>query len=237
MSGDTQDKDNNLEIEATEDEVRELTEAEMTDLFWKRQVGILRSSFMNTVIIVINIIVFIYSLFAGEAFLSRFEFRSENILAGFDYYRLISSMFLHADFEHLFSNMLILFFVGANVEYDLGHIPYLILYFFAGIAGNLLSMAYDAITLEFVPSIGASGAVFGIIGAVAIIVLFGRKNLRKGSNLLMRLGLMIVLSLYNGFTASNIDNAAHIGGLLGGILFTLIITIIMRKEYTMEEWL
>ena len=209
----------------------------MTEVFWKRQASILKTSFINSVIIIINVMVFIYSIFGGEAFLSKYEFRSDYILAGYDYYRLVTSMFLHADLEHLFSNMLILFFVGANVEYDIGHISYLLLYFFSGIAGNCLSMAYDAAIMEFVPSIGASGAVFGIIGAVAIIVLFGRKNLRRGSNLMIRLGLMIILSVYNGFTTDNINNAAHIGGLLGGILFTLIITIIMRKEYSMEEWL
>ena len=230
MSDDTQRDDENYEVE-------QLTDAEMTDIFWKRQTVIIRSSFINTAIIIINIIIFAYSFFAGEAFISRFEHRSENIIAGYDYYRLVTSMFLHGDIEHLFSNMLILFFVGANIEHDLGHIPYLLLYFFSGIVGNLASTAYDAATMEFIPSIGASGAVFGVMGAVVIVVLFGRKNLRKGSNLIMRLGLMIVLSIYNGFTASNIDNAAHIGGLLGGILFTLIITVILRKKYTMEEWL
>ncbi|WP_051204378.1 rhomboid family intramembrane serine protease [Butyrivibrio sp. VCD2006] len=227
----------NIEEESIEVEITQEHQTDPVDAYWKAQAGILKSSFVNTSIIIITIIAFLYSQIAGDAFVSKFEQRSEYVAAGRELYRLITSMFLHADLEHLFSNMLILFFVGANAEHDIGHIPYLILYFFAGIAGNLLSTAYDLHIGEFIPSIGASGAVFGVIGAVAIIVLFGRKNLRRGSNLIIRLAFMIILSVYSGFTADNIDNAAHIGGLLGGALFTLIITLIMKKEYTMEEWL
>ena len=237
MSNETEKYNQDNQIESAQSEEMRAADGEMTEIFWRRQVGILRTSFVNTALIIINIIVFVYSIFGGEALLSRFEYRSDLIIAGYDYYRLVTSMVLHADAEHLFSNMLILFFVGANVEHDVGHIPYLLLYFFSGIVGNALSTLYDMYTGTFIPSIGASGAVFGVIGAVAVIVLFGRKNLKRGSNLMIRLGLMIFLSLYSGFRADNIDNAAHIGGLLGGMLFALIITLILKKEYTMEEWL
>ncbi len=214
------------------DEEREITEA-----FWNKQISILKTSYINTIIIILNIVIFIYSLAAGNTFVAKYDHRSDLLVAGLDYYRIITSMFLHSDLEHLFSNMLALFFVGANVEHDIGHIPYVILYFLSGIAGNLVSTYYDCLTGQFIPAIGASGAVFGVVGAVVVIVFFGRKKLRKGSNLMLRLGLMIALSVYSGFTADNIDNAAHIGGLIGGILITLIITIAGRKNYTMEEWL
>lgn len=237
MSDELDRKNEEDEIESIEIEGMDSKESNLTEAFWKNQIGILRSSIINSAIILINIIIFIYSLFAGEDFVSKFDLRSDYVMAGIDYYRVVTSMFFHVDFEHIFSNMLILFFVGANIEYDIGHIPYLLLYFFSGIAGNLVSIAYDVFIMEFVPSIGASGAVFGVIGAVLVVVLFGRKNLRKGSNLMVRLGLMIILSVYNGFTVDNVNNAAHIGGLLGGILITLLITLIMRKQYTLEEWL
>ncbi|WP_408069778.1 rhomboid family intramembrane serine protease [Butyrivibrio sp. JL13D10] len=231
---------NEEENKHTQDETvddSEKYEADITEAFWNRQLGIMRASYINSAIIIMNIVIFIYSMIAGESFINMFDHRSELIILGSEMYRLITSMFLHADLEHLFSNMLILFFVGANVEHDVGHIAYLFLYFLSGIIGNLSSMVYDYVSGDYIPSIGASGAVFGIIGAVAVIVLFGRNRIRKGSNLIFRLGLMIALSIYSGFTAGNIDNAAHIGGLLGGIVITLLITVIGRKKYTMEEWL
>ncbi|WP_051201060.1 rhomboid family intramembrane serine protease [Butyrivibrio sp. XPD2002] len=231
------DEERDLYKEEQREQYIEKKQEDYTEAFWNRQIGILKSSYINTIIIALNIIIFIYGFFAGGMFVDKFDHRSELILAGTDYYRLVSAMFLHADVEHLFSNMLILFFVGANVEYDLGHIPYAFLYFLSGIIGNLASTYWDYRTGNFIPAIGASGAVFGIIGAVAVIVFFGRKNLRKGSNLMVRLALMIGLSIYSGFTADNIDNAAHIGGLLGGVIIALLITIIGRKKYTMEEWL
>ncbi|WP_044957600.1 rhomboid family intramembrane serine protease [Butyrivibrio sp. LC3010] len=208
-----------------------------TEVFWNRQIGIFKTSYINTIIILLNLICFAINFVFGDSLIERFEQRSDYVLAGVQYYRLITSMFLHADLEHLFNNMLILFFVGANVEHDIGHFPYLILYFLSGLGGNLTSVAYDFLHMEFIPSIGASGAVFGIIGAVIIIVIHGRKNLKKGSNLLIRLALMVMLSVYSGFTAANVDNAAHIGGLLCGVIITFLITIISKKEYTMEEWL
>ncbi|WP_044914182.1 rhomboid family intramembrane serine protease [Butyrivibrio sp. WCE2006] len=208
-----------------------------TEVFWNRQIGIFKTSYINTIIILFNLICFAINFVSGDSLIESFEQRSDYVLAGVQYYRLITSMFLHADLEHLFNNMLILFFVGANVEHDIGHFPYLILYFLSGLGGNLTSVAYDFLHMEFIPSIGASGAVFGIIGAVIIIVIHGRKNLKKGSNLLIRLALMVMLSVYSGFTAANVDNAAHIGGLLCGVIITFLITIISKKEYTMEEWL
>ncbi len=233
----TNDEEKDLQKEELIDSDPRAGSGDITEAFWNRQLWILKSSYINSFIIVLNIAIFIYSFFAKDAFIARFDHRSELILAGKEYYRLVTAMFLHADLEHLFSNMLILFFVGANVEYDIGHIPYILLYFLSGITGNLVSTYFDYRTGEFIPAIGASGAVFGIIGAVAVIVFFGRHNLRKGSNLMMRLALMIALSVYSGFTADNIDNAAHIGGLIGGAVIALLITIIGKKKYTMEEWL
>jgi len=62
------------------------------------------------------------------------------------YYRMVTSMFLHADIEHLFSNMIVLYYVGEIVEDKLGHIPYVVLYFLSGIAGDVFSMGYELLT-------------------------------------------------------------------------------------------
>ena len=205
--------------------------------FWKRQTQVFLSSYINIAIILCNVIIFIYGLFAGYAFQDRFDFDPVRFFQNREYYRLFTSMFLHASIEHIGSNMLILFFIGANAEHDLGHISYLFVYLFSGLIGDAVSLMDSIIRNDITPSLGASGAIFGVIGAVLIIVIYGRKNLRPGSNLLGRLIAIIFLSIYGGFKEVNIDNAAHIGGLIGGIIITFFITNIFKKEYTMEEWL
>ena len=170
--------------------------------------------------------------------MNKYEHERYFIVFNHEYYRLITAMFLHGGVAHLGSNLLGLFLLGAYVEYDLGHICYFILYFFSGIAGNLLTIGWDFYTEDFVPSIGASGAVFGVIGAVIAIAWFGRKRLRfEGSDLMKRVLLYAAISLAGGFAETGINNVAHIGGLLGGLLITVLITIILKKEYSMEEWL
>ena len=206
--------------------------------YWKRQARILQTSYINLIIIAINIIVFVYSLFAGEDFISKYDEASDLVVFNHEYYRLITSMFLHGGIKHIGSNLLGLFLLGAYVEYDLGHICYIILYFVSGICGSLFSIGWDFYSMEFIPSIGASGAVYGVIGAVVAIAWFGRKRLRfEGSDLMKRLLIYIVVSLAGGFTEVGIDNAAHVGGLIGGVLITVLMTIILKKTYTMEEWI
>ncbi|WP_051208952.1 rhomboid family intramembrane serine protease [Butyrivibrio sp. WCD3002] len=227
--------DENL-VEEVENEDYRLEEDPMQG-FWKRQTQIFLSSYINIAIIACNVIIFVYGFFAGYDFQDRFDFDPVRFFQNQEYYRLFTSMFLHASLEHIGSNMLILFFIGANAEHDLGHISYLFVYLISGLAGDMVSLMDAVIRNDLTPSLGASGAIFGVIGAVLIIVIYGRKNLRPGSNLLGRLIAIICLSVYSGFREENIDNAAHIGGLIGGIIITFLITKIFKKEYTMEEWL
>lgn len=217
----------------------EISEDDYATAFWKSQARILKTSYITLILVACNILIHIYHFFiGGMAFQDRFCLDSEMAVMGKNMYTFITAMFLHADLEHLFSNMIILLFVGAYVEHDLGHISYAVMYFFSGIAGNIVSVMWDYKNGTFGASLGASGAVFGIMGAVLVIVISGRKNLRKrGSNLLMRLLLSLFFSLYSGFTAENINNAAHIGGLIAGALITLVITLLGNKKYTLEEWI
>ncbi len=226
------DEDESL-IEQTNDAVEE----NYVDAFWRRQKSILITSYINSLIIICNILIFAYSLWAGDWFYDLFALDSEMIVSGAGFHGIITAMFMHASLEHLFSNMIVLFFIGANVEHDLGHLPYLVMYMISGIMGNIISIMYDSTIGEYSSSIGASGAVFGVIGAVIVIVFFGRKHIRTGSNLIFRVGLMVFFSIYSGFRDAAVNNAAHIGGLIGGLIITLLITLLLRKEYTMEEWL
>lgn len=131
-----------------------------------------------------------------------------------EYPRIIWSMFLHGSISHIFNNMVILFFLGAMIEKEVGHIRYTMLYFLSGIGGNLLSLFWKVRTGDPSGSIGASGAVFGLDGVMLSMVLFYDRKLENATPL--RVMLMIVYSLYSGFTGQNIDNAAHVGGLLTG---------------------
>ncbi len=228
----------NKELQQEASEKRQVTGEDYVNMFWAQQAEILKNSFVNTAFILINVIIFIISIFFDGSLYESFGLDSSIIAQGKEYYRLFTCMFLHASLDHIASNMIILFFVGANVEHDLGHINYGALYLLSGVIGSLVSVFIDMQSGAYSLSIGASGAVFGVMGAVLVIVIFGRKYLKqRRSTLMKRLALMLFFSIYSGFADSEINNAAHIGGLIGGIIFTILITILGRKEYKMEEWI
>ena len=129
-------------------------------------------------------------------------------------------MFLHMDVGHLFSNMIVLYYVGEIVEQRLGHIFYALLYFCSGIAGGVLSMGYELLSGNYISSVGASGAVFGVEGALLLLVILHHGRMQ--SMTLGRVAFVIAFSLYSGFTSTDINNAAHIGGLLMGFALAAV---------------
>lgn len=179
-------------------------------------------------LVIANVIVFILCKFTGDwlyelGMLDRFS-----VLGDGEYGRIIWSMFLHADLNHLVSNMMILFFLGSMIEKEIGHIRYALLYFLSGIGGGLLSLLYKVMSNSMSASLGASGAVFGLDGVLLAMVLLWNERLPNVTP--TRVALMIVLSLYSGFTGGNIDNAAHIGGLLVGFLGGCVMCLFQRKK-------
>jgi rhomboid protease GluP len=128
---------------------------------------------------------------------------------------LLSSMFLHSGFIHLALNMLSLYFLGSFVEQVFGKSRFLALYFSSGLAGGIAYLYFGAFDN---PVVGASGAIFGLLGGVL------GYSLRRGTfswqnPLIRQLLILTALNLYFGFSVSNISNTAHIGGLLGGAAF------------------
>ena len=132
-----------------------------------------------------------------------------------DYYRLFTSMFLHIGILHLLCNMYSLYIIGKEVENVFGKVKYLIIYLLSGIAGSILSLAFNHNTI----CAGASGAIFGLLGALLYFGYYYRTYL--GATLTRSIIPVIVLNLIIGFTSSGIDNAAHIGGLIGGALMMI----------------
>lgn len=136
-----------------------------------------------------------------------------------DYYRLFTSMFLHIGILHLLCNMYSLYIIGKEVENVFGKVKYLIIYLLSGIAGSILSLAFNHNTI----CAGTSGAIFGLLGALLYFGYYYRTYL--GATLTRSIIPVIVLNLIIGFTSSGIDNAAHIGGLVGGILIAMAVGV------------
>lgn len=180
-------------------------------------------------LVIANVIVYILCSFVDSRLYALGMLDGFRVYVHGEYGRILWSMFLHADINHLFSNMMILFFLGSMIEKELGHVRYAILYFLSGIGGGVLSVLIKIMTSSMVPSVGASGAIFGLDGVLLAMVLLWNEHLPNVTP--TRVALMIVLSLYSGFTGDNIDNAAHIGGLLIGFLGGCVVCIIQRRKH------
>lgn len=185
---------------------------------------------LNTSLVVVNIIIYLIvhhtDLFGGRMELLDLGAVSwQTVFQQGQYYRLLSSLFLHGDFSHLFNNMLILLFVGDNLERIVGKSKYLIIYLGSGLLASLASVGYNMWFHNTISSIGASGAIFGVVGAVLYIIILNRGRIEDISG--GQMFMFIILSLYGGITSANTDNAAHFGGLLAGIILA---SLLYRKR-------
>ncbi|MDO4168252.1 MAG: rhomboid family intramembrane serine protease, partial [Eubacteriales bacterium] len=136
-------------------------------------------------------------------------------------YRLLTSAFLHFGFPHLVNNMVMLICLGSYLERALGKIKYIIFYLAAAVGSSLASLGIMLYTGNIAVSAGASGAIFGIIGALLYMLI--RNRGRFADLTMMRFLLMIALSLYYGFSSTGVDNAAHVGGLVIGFVLGVIL--------------
>ncbi len=136
-----------------------------------------------------------------------------------EYYRLLTSTFLHIGFIHIIVNMYSLYVIGPQVESFFGKLKYLFIYLFSGICGSMLSLAFTHNTI----SAGASGAIFGLLGSLLYFGYYYRAYL--GNVVKSQIVPIILLNLAIGFILTGIDNAAHIGGLVGGIVATMAVGI------------
>jgi membrane associated rhomboid family serine protease len=164
-----------------------------------------------------NLGVFLLQMSLGDTFTNHFELVGrasfsisgpiEGVAEG-QWYRLLTAMFLHGSYIHILFNMLSLWWIGGPLEAALGRARYLALYFVSGLAGSALTYLIAAPNL---PSLGASGAIFGLFGATAVLMRRLRYDMRPVIALL-------VINLIFTFGWSNIARQAHIGGLVGGVV-------------------
>lgn len=168
-------------------------------------------------IILINAIMFV-----AMFFFNKFDYLVENfstwgygVVVHHEYYRLFTGAFLHLDIFHFLCNMYSLYVVGTQMESFLGKTRYIIIYLFSILASSLLSIVLNTSSA----SIGASGAIFGLLGAMLYFGYHYRVYL--GGVIKSQILPIIILNLVLGFLSDgSIDNWAHIGGLIGGVLIT-----------------
>lgn len=187
---------------------------------------------VSGILVAANVIAYLICTFTGNLLYNIGELDAAAVLLRGEYGRIIYSMFLHAGIDHLFNNMVILFFLGAMIEKVTGHIQFLLIYLLSGIGANICSLLYKVMTMDSMASVGASGAIFGLDGVLLAWILLDRQAMPDVTP--RRVLLMIVLSLYSGFTAHNIDNAAHVGGLLTGFAAGALLCALRRRKRNRE---
>ena len=194
------------------------------------------------ILIAVNVAVFfILSLFGDTEdavfMMQHGAMYSDFVIQDHEYYRLFTCLFLHFGIEHLLNNMVILGALGWNLELQTGKIRFLLIYwnlelqtgkirflliyFGSGLFGNVVSLIFHGAAQEYTVSAGASGAIFGLMGALLGVVIANHGRLGR----LSRRGMlvMVALSLYFGLSSSGVDNYAHIGGLVCGFLLAFIL--------------
>lgn len=184
--------------------------------------------FFTFLIIAINVILFILLEIRGGSTdvpnLIELGAKYNPAMIDGEWWRAITSMFLHIGALHLFMNMLALYFLGVLIERIFGSTRFLFIYFLSGIGGSMTSFALSSSV-----SAGASGALFGLFGALLFFGVNYKKLFFKtmGRNVIF----ILVLNLFIGILIPNIDMGAHVGGLLTGFLASAIVSLPRKKNY------
>jgi len=195
--------------------------------------------YVTQLLISANAIVFIVMMMNGVHFFSPkgaklIEWGSNfgpQTMAG-EWWRLFTAMFIHGGILHLGINMWVLTDAGSLVEKLVGNVGFLVLYLFSGLAGSLTSVLWNPV----VNSVGASGAIFGVLGGLAGFVFIQRESIpREMLDSLRSSGTtFLIINLVLGFSIPGIDMAAHIGGLFGGMAIGAALSLPLH-EVTLQK--
>ena len=195
----------------------------------RKTTGLKDKPYITVGIIAINVIMYVVTAYLSYVYAKGNVFDSDTnvlillgakvneLIAEGQYYRLISCMFLHGGIVHLAVNMYSLYAIGPMVENVYGKAKYLAIYFIAGICSSIFSYIFSTNV-----SIGASGAIFGLLGAVLVFAI--KSKGKTGNAFIKNILSVIFVNIFIGMTLPNIDNFAHVGGLLGGIIISLLVT-------------
>ena len=209
---------------------------------------VMREITLTNIMIAVVIIIYVVTEFKGDTGDAEFMYKcgalwTPDVIENGQYYRLLSAVFLHFGAEHLFGNVLLWYFMGNILERAMGKIRYFILFMLTGICGNAATILWEMHTGDFAVSAGASGAIFGILGALLLIVICHKGHYEYMS--LKRLLFFVGLSLAIGYETAGVNYVAHAAGLVSGFLLAAIIYIPLkrysslafggRKNYTKES--
>ena len=184
-----------------------------------------KESLVTYILIGINILIFIITVFLSKNIydidsytLIELGAKVNVLINNGQPWRLITCAFLHGGLAHIAFNMYALKIIGSEVEYVYGKIKYITIYLISALGGSIFSYLFNANSI----SVGASGAIFGLLGAM---IIFGiRHKNRIGKAYIMNLFKVLLINIFIGVTLSNIDNGAHIGGLVFGGISALVMS-------------
>lgn len=181
---------------------------------------------VNTVVVISNVLIFLLYEWIGStedaAFLYRYGGMAiETVLGGHQYWRLLTSAFLHFGLSHLFNNMVVLAFTGDNLERAIGSGKYLLFYLLGAVGSGFVScMCMFLMGQQYVVSVGASGAIFAVLGGIFYVLI--RDHGRREDLNIWKVGLFLCFSIFQGFTSVTTNNSAHISGLVIGFLLAML---------------
>lgn len=202
--------------------------------YFERQEMLYKKSYITISLLLINVVVFLLSSTVMERMYELGAMNTEVVLRYGQYYRLFTAIFLHADYEHLLNNMLMLFLVGAIVENYTGHAFFLFMYMLSGLFGNMLSMAYEIRNSLSWVSVGASGAIMGAVGFVVVWIAANRRDFIKNRYMVFRLLLLSAFVIHACFFQEGANTAAHLGGFLTGFVLGVINIVVLKNNKNME---
>ena len=179
-----------------------------------------KGPYVTYFLIAVNVIFFLVPTIMGSYsdVIMNYCVHGPSVRAG-QYYRLLTGIFLHGSLIHLLLNCYAIYAIGSQIENFLGRVKYAIIYLFAGIIGSLFSISFSA----GAGSVGASGAIFGLMGAMLYFGYYYRVYL--GNALKSSILPVIIMNLGMGFLLNGVDNFAHIGGLIGGTIMTMALGV------------
>ena len=198
----------------------------MKDMQESEEVFKEKTPYITYALIIINVLVFISMYIFGhgsEDIRTLYSFGAldkVSVVNYHEYYRLITSAFLHKGFLHLICNMYALYILGSEIESYFGKLKYLFIYFISALVGSLVSLVFIS---ENTISAGASGAIFGLMGALLYFGYYYRAMLNNA--ITKQIVPLILLNLFIGFISSDINNFAHLGGLFGGLIASMIVGV------------
>lgn len=174
-------------------------------------------------LIIINVIIFILMYAFGKGSLDNetlvnFGANYLPLTKSGEYYRLITSAFIHIGLTHLVLNMYSLYIIGSSIEYFYGKLKYIIIYLFSALIGSLFTVVLSSSNTL---AAGASGAIFGLLGAMLYFGYHYRGYI--GNSIISQIIPIILVNIFFGLITPGIGNAAHIGGLIGGYIISMAV--------------